>query len=149
MLPTWVAVVTAVSLAIIALAALAVAVATASAALGMRASLRMLQGLAGPALDDVRQLVGTIRAEVDGLAGTSRDLRARVVKAADAAAARLAELDALVDVVQEEVESAALDIAATLRTVRRGASLLDLGRRVVTGGRKKRGRGRDRKEEDR
>ena len=122
----------------------------ASAALGVRASLRMLQGLAGPALDDVRQFVGTIRAEVDGLAGTSRDLRARVVKAADAAEARLAELDALVDVVQQEVESAALDIAATLRTVRRGASLLDLGRRVVSGGagRKKRGRGRDREEEN-
>ena len=147
MVPTWVGVVMAISLAIIALAALAVAAATASAALGMRASLRML---AGPALDDARQLVSTIRAEVDGLAGTSRDLRARVVKAADAAEARLAELDALVDVVQREVESAALDIAATLRTVRRGASLLDLGRRVISGGagRKKRGRGRDREEED-
>src|SRR6266566_1687434 len=124
MLPTWVGVVTAVSLVIIALAALAVAATTASAALGMRASLKMLQGLAGPALEDVR-----------GLAGTSRDLRARVVTAADAAAARLAELDALVDVVQQEVEAAALDVAATLRTVRRGVSLLDLGRRVVTGGR--------------
>jgi len=150
MVPTWVGVVMAISLAIIALAALAVAAATASAALGMRASIRMLEGLAGPALDDARQLVSTIRAEVDGLAGTSRDLRARVVKAADAAEARLAELDALVDVVQREVESAALDIAATLRTVRRGASLLDLGRRVISGGagRKKRGRGRDREEED-
>src|SRR5438309_2218336 len=75
MMPTWVGVVVAISLAIIALAALAVAAASASAALGMRASLRMLQGLAGPALDDVRQLVGTVRAEVEGLAGTSRDLR--------------------------------------------------------------------------
>src|SRR5205809_337325 len=89
MMPTWVGVVMAISLAIIALAALAVAAATASAALGMRASLRMLQDLAGPALDDVRQLVGTIRAEVDGLAGTSRDLRARVRKAALAAVALL------------------------------------------------------------
>ena len=152
MLPTWVGVVTAVSLVIIALAALAVAAATASAALGMRASLKMLQGLAGPALEDVRGLVGTIRAEVEGIAGTSRDLRARVVTAADAAAARLAELDALVDVVQQEVEAAALDVAATLRTVRRGVSLLDLGRRVVTGGRgggrKKRDRGRDTEEDD-
>ncbi len=121
MLPTWVGVVTAVSLVIIALAALAVAATTASAALGMRASLKMLQGLAGPALEDVR-------------------------------AARLAELDALVDVVQQEVEAAALDVAATLRTVRRGVSLLDLGRRVVTGGkgggRKKRDRGRDAEEDD-
>src|SRR6266576_2266685 len=148
MVPTWVGVVMAVSLAIIALAALAVAAATASAALGMRTSLKMLEGLAGPALGDVRSLVGTIRAEVEGLAGTSRELRARVVRAADAAAARLAELDGLVGVVQEEVEAAALDVAATLRTVRRGTSLLDLGRRVVTGGgegkRKRRARGRER-----
>ncbi|SRR6266513_1312070 len=145
MVPTWVGVVMAVSLAIIALAALAVAAATASAALGMRTALKMLQGLAGPALEDVRSLAGTIRAEVEGLTGTSRELRARVVRAADAAAARLAELDALVGAVQEEVEGAALDVAATLRTLRRGTSLLDLGRRAVTGGgggRKRRGRER-------
>jgi uncharacterized protein YoxC len=147
MVPTWVGVVMAVSLAIIALAALAVAAATASAAWGMRTAFKMLQGLAGPALEDVRSLVGTIRAEVEGLTGTSRELRARVVRAADAAAARLAELDALVGAVQEEVGGAALDVAATLRTLRRGTSLLDLGRRVVTGGgggRKRRGRGRER-----
>jgi uncharacterized protein YoxC len=128
----------AVSLAIIALAALAVAAATASAVLGMRKSLRALRGFAGPALEDARQLIGTIRAEVDGLATTSRDVRARVVKAADAAEARLAELDALVDAVQEEVESAVLDVAATIRTVRRGVSLLDWGRRAVKRGRTKR-----------
>src|SRR2546422_4388710 len=38
----------------------------------------------------------------------------------DAAEARLQDLDALLDVVQEEVESAVLDVAATLRGVRRG-----------------------------
>jgi len=148
MLPTWVGVVTALSLAIIALAALAVAVATTSAALGLRVSFKMLQGLAGPALDDVRQLLGTIRSEVDGLAGTSRDLRTRVVRAADAAEARLAELDALVDVVQQEVEAAALDVAATIRTVRRGVSVLDLGRRLVGGGKRRSARKKARDEED-
>ena len=126
------------SLAIIALSAVGVAAAIAVMALGMRALLQLLRGLAGPALDDVRQLIGTIRGEVEGLTSTSRDLRTRVVKAADAAQVRLAELDALVDVVQGEVESAALDIAATLRTVRRGISLLDWGRRALGRGRKKR-----------
>jgi len=137
-MPTWVGVVTALSLAIIALSAVGVAAAIAVMALGMRALLQLLRGLAGPALDDVRQLIGTIRGEVEGLTSTSRDLRTRVVKAADAAQVRLAELDALVDVVQGEVESAALDIAATLRTVRRGISLLDWGRRALGRGRKKR-----------
>jgi len=129
--PTWVGVVTALSLAVIALAALAVAAATAAAALGMRASLRALQTLAGPALDDARHLVATIRTEVDGLAGTSRELRERVLKAADAAQARLTELDALADAVQAEVQSTAMDIAATIRTLRRGVSVLDFGRRAV------------------
>ena len=137
MFPTWVGIVTALSLAVIALAALAVAVATAAAAMGMRASLRALQGLAGPALDDARHLVATIRTEVDGLAGTSRELRARVLKAADAAQARLAELDALADTVQNEVQSTAMDIAATIRTLRRGVSVLDLGRRTVKRARSK------------
>jgi uncharacterized protein YoxC len=138
MFPTWVGIVTALSLAIIAMAVLAVAAAAVGVALGMRASLQMLQGLAGPALEDARGLVGTIRTEVEAVAGTSRDLRLRVVKAADAAQERLAELDALVDVVQDEVESAALDVAGTLRTLRRGVALFDWGRRATRRDRRKR-----------
>src|SRR6266704_497349 len=119
MIPTWVAVVTGISLAILALAAIVIAVASVVAALGVRGFLRMLHELAGPAVGDVRALVATIRAEAEGLAGTSRELRQRIVSAADAAEARLAELDAVVDV------------AATMRTVRRGISLLEWGRRTL------------------
>jgi|SRR5881397_911472 len=136
MIPTWVAVVTGISLAVLALSAIAIALASVIAALGIRAALRMLQQLAGPALGDVRQLVATIRAEADGLVGTSRDLRGRIVKAADTAEARLADLDALFEVVQEEVESTALDVAATFRNVRRGLAVIDWGRRVLTRGRR-------------
>src|SRR2546422_2693602 len=64
--------------------------------------LRMLHELAGPAVGDVRALVATIRAEAEGLAGTSRELRQRIVSAADAAEARLAELDAVFEVRSEE-----------------------------------------------
>src|SRR2546422_8426317 len=72
MIPTWVAVVTGISLAILALAAIVIAVASVVAALGVRGFLRMLHELAGPAVGDVRALVATIRAEAEGLAGTSR-----------------------------------------------------------------------------
>jgi hypothetical protein len=58
------------------------------------------------------------------------------VKAADAAEARLADLDALFTVVQEEVEATALDMTATLRKVRRGLSLFEWGRRTLKRGRK-------------
>jgi uncharacterized protein YoxC len=137
MIPTWVAVVTGISLAILALAAIVIAAASVVAALGLRAFLRMLHELAGPAVGDVRALVATIRAEAEGLAGTSRELRQRIVAAADAAEARLAELDAVFEVVQEEVEAAVLDVGATLRTVRRGVSLLEWGRRTLKRGKKR------------
>jgi len=136
MIPTWVAVVTGISLAILALSAIVIALSSLAAALGVREFLRMLRELAGPALGDVRQLVAGIRTEADGLVGTSRELRGRIVAAADAAQARLADLDALCEVVQEEVETTVLDVAATLRTVRRGLSLLEWGRRTLKRGKK-------------
>jgi uncharacterized protein YoxC len=137
MIPTWVAVVTAISLAILALSAIVIALSSVVAALGVQAFLRMLHEVAGPAVGDVRALVGAIRAEAEGLVGTSRELRERIVKAADAAQARLADLDALFEVVQEEVETTVLDVAATMRTVRRGISLLEWGRRTLKRGKKR------------
>jgi uncharacterized protein YoxC len=136
MIPTWVAVVAGISLAILALSAIVIALATVVGALGLRASLRVLNDLAGPAVSDVRQLVAGIRTEAEHLVGTSRDLRGRIVNAADAAEARLADLDALFEVVQEEVETTVLDVAATVRSVRRGLSLLEWGRRTLKRGKK-------------
>jgi hypothetical protein len=147
MLPTWVGIVMAVSLAIIALAALAVAAAIASTALATRAWLRTLWDFAGPALDDARELIATIRTEVDALADTSRDLRGRIVRAADAAEARLAQVNALVGGVQGSVESTARGVAATIRmvlpairTVLRNIKLPSWGR--GEGGRRRLGSGR-------
>src|SRR6266513_2715630 len=71
MIPTWVAVVTGISLAILALAAIVIAAASVVAALGLRAFLRVLHELTGPAVGDVRALVATIRTEAEGLAWTS------------------------------------------------------------------------------
>src|SRR6266705_5560230 len=136
MIPSWVAVVTGISLAILALAAIAIALSSVVAVLALRTFLRILEHLAGPAVSDVRQLVGTIRTEAESLVGTSRALRGRIVAAADKAQARLADLDALFEVVQEEVETTVIDVAATVRTVRRGLSLLEWGRRTLNRGKK-------------
>jgi hypothetical protein len=138
MLPTWVGVVSAISLVIIALAAIVVAVASVASALGIRAFTKALEQLAGPTIQDVRQLIGTIKGEADALVGTSRDIRERILRAADAAEHRLSDLDALVEVVQDEVEGTVLDAAATLRNVRRGLSLWQWGRKVFKGKKKKR-----------
>jgi hypothetical protein len=138
MMPTWVGVVTALSLAIIALSALTVAAAIAGVALGMRAALRALQQLAGPALEDVRQLIAVARTEVDAVAATSRDVRGRIMKAADAAEARLVQVNTLLGGVQGSVQATVVDIAATVRMLLRSISLLDWGRQRLTRGRKKR-----------
>jgi uncharacterized protein YoxC len=136
-LPTWVGVVMAVSLAIIALATLVVAAVTVGALLRVRALIRVLQELAGPAIEDVREILATIRAEVEGVAATSRDVRARIARAVDAAQARLTELNAMITRVQGEIETGTRAVGAVLRGVRRSGLLLDWGRRLL-----KRGRGR-------
>ena len=137
MLPTWVGVVSAISLGIIALAAIVVAAAFIVAALGIRTAVLALKHLAGPAITDVRQLVGSIKTEAEMLVDSSRDIRRRIVRAADAAEQRLTDLDALAEVVQEEVEETALDAAAAMQNVRRGLSMLQWGRKVLKGRRKR------------
>lgn len=133
MLPTWVGVVSALSLVIIALAALVGAIAIIAAALGLRAAVKAIRHLAGPAISDVRQLIGSIKIEADALIGASRDVRHRIVKAADAAEDRLTDLDALAEVMQGELEETALDAAATMRDVRRGLSVWRWSRKLLKG----------------
>jgi len=123
MQPTWVGVVSAVSLMIIALAALAGGVAIVAAALGVRAALRALKSFGGPAIADVRLLISNIKTEADALVGTSRDIRHRIMRAADAAEERLTALDSVAEMMQDELEDAAVDAAATMREVRRGLSV--------------------------
>ncbi|HYK10772.1 MAG TPA: hypothetical protein VEV39_08230 [Gemmatimonadales bacterium] len=139
MIPTWAAVVTALSLLVIALAAIVVAFAAVMSALGVRATLGFFKQLAVPAMDDVRGLLGTIRTEADALVGTSKDIRLRIVQATDAAELRLSNLAALVDVLQEEADDVALDAAAAVRSVRRGVAAFSLGKRIF-GKRKRKSR---------
>ena len=131
MLPTWVGVVSAISLMIIALAALVGVTAIMGAALQVRWALKALKGAAGPAIADVRQLISSIRTEADALVGASRDVRQRIVRAADAAEERLTALDSLAEVMQEELEATAIDAAATMRDVRRGLSVWRFGRKLL------------------
>jgi hypothetical protein len=74
-----------------------------------------------------------IREEVQGLSGTSREIRERVERTAARLEERFIEFDTLLDVLQEELEETVLDVAALLRTTRRGAGLLRGVRRVLGG----------------
>jgi hypothetical protein len=82
--------------------------------------------------------VGTIKYEANALIGTSRDIRQRIVRAADAAEVKLSEIHALADFVQEEVEDTVMDAAVAMKRVRAGFSLIEWGRKAL----RKRKRGR-------
>ncbi len=111
--------------------------------------LNLVQKDSKPLIEDARSMVSEanravikLRAEIDGVVETSQDIRTRVGNAADAAESRLLDLEALLDVVQEEVEETVLDVAAALRTTRRGSTILRTMKRVFLGSGKKRRRKR-------
>src|SRR5439155_367535 len=71
MMPTWTAVVGALSLLALALSAIVIAASAVATALGVRLFLRVLRDLAGPAVGDVRALLASIRTAAAGLAGVA------------------------------------------------------------------------------
>jgi hypothetical protein len=72
-----------------------------------------------------------VRQETGAIAQTSRRLRRKMVRAADRVEVKLAELETLYEVVHDEVEGTALDVAAALRSVRRGNGMLGRVRRLL------------------
>lgn len=142
--------VTAISVAVLALACVVLAV---TASLWLKDLGRLIQRLEafaqvldrdGPPLlhaarslaDNSSQVVTAVRGEVEQIVATSRKLRERVSGAAGALEERVRDLEAVMDVLQEEVEETALDVAAALRATRRGAGLIRAVKRVFSRGRR-------------
>jgi hypothetical protein len=97
----------------------------------------------GPTMDGLRRLAADgqdlaakIRTEVLAAVRTSRRVRRSVSRGVRQDRHRLAALDALYEVVHDEVEDTALHVAATLRSVRGGAGALARIRRLLVRGRK-------------
>ncbi len=82
------------------------------------------------------EVAGRLKDEVDELITVSRRLRKSAVRGARRVEGRLEDLDALYEVVSSEVQETALDVAATLRTVRTGASALSRIKRFLGRGRR-------------
>lgn len=143
----WAAVVSAVSTAVIAVVVVAVAVVGLRLLAELNRAAKRIERVADvldrdarPALisartvvEDVAKVVATVRSEVDGMVETSRDVRSRVNRLSHSVEDRLQDLEALLDVVQYEVEETALDVAAALRTTRRGASVFRTMKRAFLG----------------
>lgn len=148
--PGWVGPTIAIALVVIALAFVAIA---AAVVLAGRQAARQAQNLSHEVAELRRQLVPTIEAvnriagsgseigvkvkeEVLALLDVSRRVRRGVLRGARRVRGRLRDLDALYEVVSGEVEDTALDVAATLRTVRTGASALTRIKRFLGRGRR-------------
>ena len=141
----WIGPTMAISLALIAICFLGIA---AAVAITLKEAVERGQSLAqelaelrhdlGPTLQALNRL-GTGGAEVVELAQeevreiiyTTRRLRKDVEKSVIRARRRLADFEAVVEVVQEEVEETALDLGAALRTVRTGTGVIGRLRRLV------------------
>jgi len=143
--PDWVGPTVAISLAILALSFLGMAIAVAVAAFKLTEQIKKvgtlvdgLQGDIARTLKGVRNLseqaqdvMVLVRQETGAFAQTARRLRRKMVRGADQIEAKLEELETLYDVVHSEVESTALDVAAALRSVRRGSGMLGRVRRIL------------------
>ena len=62
-------------------------------------------------------------------------MRRKLVRGVDRVEEKLSDLETLYDLVHGEVEDTALDVAATLRSVRRGNGMLGRVRRLLVAGR--------------
>ena len=144
-IPGWVGPTVAISLATIAIAFVAQAtilgLAIRRAAQETKALAQALARLntdLAPALKAMRDLahegqeVATVvKAEVVAVVETSRRMRGRVEAGAERIQERLADLEALYDVVEEEVEETALNLATFLRRMRSGGRWLSRLRRLL------------------
>lgn len=84
-------------------------------------------------LEDSAKVMSLVRREVEEFAETADELRDGARRVGRNVERRLQELDALVEVVQEEIEDTALDIASALRTTRRGTRVFRKMKRAFLG----------------
>ena len=152
-MPGWVGPTAAISLVVIALAFAAIA--AGSVLLARAASKEIselsekLEGIRGDlhdAMHAVRRVAETgedlsvkLKDEIQHYLTTSRAVRQDLDRGIRKVKTRLADLDALYEIVHEEVEDTALDVAARVRAVRRGSSVVGRLRRYlvrVGGGRR-------------
>lgn len=143
--PAWVGPTVAISLAVLALSFLGLAVAVAVVAFKLANQVRKVSTVVDGLQDDVARTLKTVRRlteqaqdvmvlvrhETGAFAQTARRVRRKTVRAVDRIEVKLQELETLYDVVHDEVEGTALDMAAALRSLRRGNGMLGRVRRLL------------------
>jgi hypothetical protein len=147
--PGWVGPTMAISLAIIAASILGLALVAGVVALRLAGQVRKVGTLVDGLQDDLRQTLTTVRRlteqgqdlvvllrhEAGAYAQTGRRLRRKMVRGVDRMESKLTDLETLYDLVHDEVEDTALDVAAALRSARAGNGMLGRVRRLLVPGR--------------
>jgi threonine dehydrogenase-like Zn-dependent dehydrogenase len=143
--PDWVGPTAAISLVVIAVSILGVAGVLAYAALRILGETRKVSTMIQGYQEDVAQTLANarrltdqgqdmlvlLRQEVGAFTQTSRRIRRKLVRGVDNVETKLADLETLYDLLHDEVEDTALDVAAALRTSRQGNGMLGRVRRML------------------
>ncbi len=137
-MPTWVGPLAAISLAVIATSLLVMGGVVLAVGLGLRRARKRIGAHLAGFTADARAATARLRAEVDGYAELSSETRRKLQGAVLKVETRLTDLDALVEVLQEEAEETALDVAALVRTARRPAALFGAARSAFRARRRRR-----------
>lgn len=147
--PSWVGPTMAVSLAVIALAIVVFAGVVAFILLkvinevderkalitGVRQDVQETLTAVRGVAEQAQEVMGLVRLEAGAFVQTGRRVRRKVNRGVDRIERRLQDLEALYDVVHEEVEDTALDMAAAMRRVRQGHGMIGKVRRFLVPGR--------------
>jgi uncharacterized protein YoxC len=127
----WVDVLADVATIVIAIAIIVVGAVAVYGAMKVRRMIKRVRGDFDPAIrnltaasEQAKAISGTLRKNVDELSGTVSQTNDKVRKATEAAEARLGELNALVGVMQREVEELFVRTASAVRGVQVGAGAL-------------------------
>ena len=139
-MPAWVGPTVALSLVVIATSMLVLGGVVLAIGLGLRKARRDIGAKLAVFTADAKAATTRLRTEVEGFADLSGETRVKLRRAVAKVEDRLSDLDALVEVLQEEAEETALDVAALVRTARHPLSVFGVARAALRA--RRRGRGR-------
>lgn len=121
----------AISLMIIALSFLAIGGGVLFLVLTVNRQIKTLKVKLERFRDDALVVTSKVKGEVEGFTELSSEARAKVRGAMDSIETRLRDIDALVEVIQEEAEETALDVASFVRTARKAGGVIGAAKRAM------------------
>jgi hypothetical protein len=127
----WVGPTVALSLVVIAASFLVMGGVAVAIAIGLRRASREARTKLAALTADAKSATLRLKGELDGYADLATETRVKLRRGVDAVETRLRDLDALVEVLQEEAEETALDVAAMVRTIRRSGRVLGVARKAL------------------